>query len=266
MFPSARRLAPLFVLLATAAMIVSACGGASAPALTDPKEIVLAAVRTSQTAKSVHIDAKLDGSITANLTGASGQGTPIALTGTTASADVDITAGSAHATFTVPAFLGLTGDLIQIGDKSYLKTSLSPGGKFSVENVADSLPVNPTDTKSLIDNVGDLLSKPGVDPVKGDDVACGSTQCYTVKIELTPEELNALSPGGPVPSGLPIDLGSASLTLTIRVEKDSARLAGIAATVAMGEQGSLTFDLSLSKWDEPVSISAPPADQIQAAS
>ena len=264
MLPSARRRASLFGLLAAAAIIAGACGAASAPALTDPKEIVLAAVRTSQTAKSVHIDAKLDGSITANLTGASGQGTPISLTGTTASADVDITAGSAHATFTVPAFLGLTGELIQIDGKSYLKTSLT-GDHYTVENVADSLPVNPTDTKSLIDNVGDLLSKPGVDPVKGDDVACGSTQCYTVKIELTPDELNALSAGGPIPSGLPVDLGSASLSLTVRVEKATTRLAGIAATVAMGEQGSLTFDLSLSKWDEPVTISAPPADQIQSA-
>jgi hypothetical protein len=86
MSPSARRRASLLGLLAAAAIIASACGAASAPALTDPKEIVLAAVRMSQTAKSVHIDAKLDGSITANLTGASGQGTPIALTGTTASA------------------------------------------------------------------------------------------------------------------------------------------------------------------------------------
>jgi hypothetical protein len=233
--------------------------------LSDPAEIITAALRTTESAKSVHIEMTLDGSITADLTGTGGPGAAIALTGTTASADVDIAAGNAHATFTVPAFLGLTGDLIQIGGTSYIKTSLT-GQRYQTQKAADSLPLNPTDTRSLVANVGDFLSKDGVDPVKGDDVACGSTQCYTVKIELTPDELSALGADGPAASGLPIDIGAASLNLTIRVEKDTNHLAGIAATVALGDQGSLTFDMAMSKWDQPVTISAPPADQIQPAS
>lgn len=262
---SVRRLAGALGLLAAAMIIVGACGGATAPALSDPKEIITAALRTSESAKSVHVEMTLDGSITADLTGTGGPGAAIALTGTTASADVDIAAGNAHATFTVPAFLGLTGDLIQIGGTSYIKTSLT-GQRYQTQKAADSLPLNPTDTRSLVANVGDFLSKDGVDPVKGDDVACGSTQCYTVKIELTPDELSALGADGPAASGLPIDIGAASLNLTIRVEKDTNHLAGIAATVALGDQGSLTFDMAMSKWDQPVTISAPPADQIQPAS
>ena len=261
---SVRRLASALGLLAAVSIIVSACG-ASAPALSDPAEIITAALRTTESAKSVHIEMTLDGSISANLTGTGGPGAAIALTGTTASADVDIAAGNAHATFTVPAFLGLTGDLIQIGDTSYIKTSLT-GTQYQRQKAADALPIDPTDTHSLLDNVGDFLLKDGVDPVKGDDVACGSTQCYTVKIELTPDELSALGVDGPAASGLPIDVGAASLNLTIRVEKDTNHLAGIAASVALGEQGSLTFDVAMSKWDQPVTISAPPADQIQAAS
>jgi hypothetical protein len=105
-----------------------------------------------------------------------------------------------------------------------------------------------------------------VDPVKGDDVACGKTQCYTVKIELTPAELSALGADGPATDGLPVDMGAASLDLTIRVEKDTNHLAGIAATIALGEQGSLSLDLTMSLWDQPVTISPPPADQIQPAS
>jgi len=264
MSPTTRRLGRLFGLLAAASIVVSACGAASAPALTDPKEIVLAAVRTGGTAKSVHVEATLDGSINADLTGSGAAGAAVSLTGTTASADVDITAGNAHATFSVPALLGLSGELIQIGDTSYVKTTLT-GDKFTTQKGANSLPVNPGGTKSLVENVGDFLSKPGVDPVKGDDVACGSTQCYTVKIELTPAELNALDGGAPMASQLPIDLSAASLNLTIRVEKNTNRLAGLAASVAMGDQGSLTIDLSFSKWDEAVSVSAPPPDQVQTA-
>jgi hypothetical protein len=265
MSPSTRRLASALGLLAAASILVSACGGASAPALSDPKEIVTAALRTSESAKSVHIEMTLDGTITADLTGAGGRGVAIALNGTTASGDVDIAAGNAHASFTVPAFLGLTGDLIQIGDASYVKTSLT-GRQYQMQKAADVLPLNLMGTGSLLDKVGDFLSKDGVDPVKGDDVACGGTQCYTVKIELTPDELSALGADGPAASGLPIDIGAASLSLTIRVEEDTNHLAGIAATVALGDQGSLTFDVALSKWDQPVTISAPPADQIRAAS
>lgn len=165
----------------------------------------------------------------------------------------------------MPALLGLTGELIQIGGTSYFKTSLT-GDKFQSQESGDSLPVNPSGSKSLIDSIGEALSQPGVDPVKGDDVACGSTQCYTVKIDLTPQEINALGGGGAAASALPIDLGSASLNVTIRVEKDSNRLAGLAASVSMGDQGSITFDLTFSKWDEAVSVSAPPADQVQPAS
>ena len=265
MSPTTRRLGRLFGLLAAASIVVTACGAASAPALTDPKEIVTAAVRTGQSAKSVHVDATLDGSIKADLSGTGAAGAAISLTGTTAAADIDLTAGNAHATFAVPALLGLSGEAIQIGDTTYFKTSLT-GDKFQSQKGSDSLPVNPGDSKSVVDSINEALSQPGVDPVKGDDVACGSTQCYTVKIELTPSEINALDGGNPLASQLPVDLGSASLNLTIRVEKSTTRLAGIAATVAMGDQGSVTFDLTFSKWDEAVSISAPPADQVQTGS
>ena len=208
---------------------------------------------------------KLDGSITADLSGSGGPGAAITLTGTTASADVDIAAKNAHASFAVPAFLGLSGDVIQIGDTSYIKTSLT-GDQYQTQTNASAGALDQADTGSLIASVNDFLSKDGVDPVKGADVACGSTQCYTVKIELTPDELTALGLGGAAPSALPIDVSSASLNLTIRVEKDSNHLAGVAVIVALGDKGSLTFDLAMSKWDQPVTISAPPADQIQAAS
>ena len=267
MSPTTRRAARLFGLLAAASIVVGACSSAGAPALTDPKEIVTAALRAGQAAKSVHVDLTLDGSLNADLTGSGATGSKLALTGTTGTADVDIAAGNAHATFAVPALLGLTGELIEVGGMTYVKTSLT-GDQFQAQSATDQLPVNPGDTKSLIDNVGDFLSKPGVDPVKGDDVACGSTQCYTVKIELTPAELSALGAdtAGAIPSELPVDLGAATLSVTIRVEKDTNRLGGVAVAVAMGDQGSLTVDLAFSKWDQAVTITAPPADQIAPSS
>ena len=100
-----------------------------------------------------------------------------------------------------------------------------------------------------------------MDPVKGDDVACGSTQCYTVKADLTADELAALGVGAA--AGLPVDVAGASLAVTVRVEKDLPNhLAGLTFVVTTGDGNALTLDAILSRWDEPVTITAPPADQI----
>ena len=121
--------------------------------------------------------------------------------------------------------------------------------------------------------VADLLAQPGVDPVKGEDVPCGSATCYTVRIDLTPEEIAALGgDAGAIPCALPgglpipVDLADASLDLTFLVEQQTPRLAGINAIVGLGEAGELTADLTFTKWNEPVSIEPPPADQVQPGS
>jgi len=262
---SPRRLAAPLALLTGVAIALAACGGApSKPALTDPTEIITVALAATEGAKTVHIEAKVDGSFNVDLTGTGAAGTDLPLTGTTAAADVDMAGGKAHATFAIPAFLNLNGELIQIGETSYFKTSLG-GPQFETMQATDSLPVDPTNASGMFDGLGDLLSTDGVDPVKGDDVDCGGKQCYTVSIELTPEELAALGAADAAAAGLPVDLGSASVSLTIRVEKDTYRLAGLNALVSLGDQGSLTLDLALSKWDEPMDISPPPADQVKPA-
>lgn len=263
---SPRRLAAPLALLSGLAIALAACGGAPAlPALTDPNEIITVALKATESAKSVHIDVAVDGAINADLTGTGGAGTELPLTGTTAAADVDMAGGKAHATFAIPAFLNLNGELVQIGETSYVKTSLS-GPLFETQQAADSLPVDPTDASGIFDGVGDFLTDDGVDPVKGDDVDCGGKQCYTVSIELTPEELAALGADQAEAAGLPLDLGSASLALTIEVEKDTYHLAGFRTVASLGEQGSVTIDLTFSKWDQSMDISPPPADQVKPAS
>lgn len=257
------RLSGVIGLVAGVALVATACGGPALPVLTDPTEIVTAALASTEGAKSVHVEVKLDGSINADLTGAGGTGTSISLQGTTASADIDMAGGKAHATVAVPALLNLSADLIQIGETTYLKSSLG-GPLYETMQATDELPVDPTDASGIFDDVGDLLRAEGVDPVKGDDVECGGRQCYTVMIELTPDELAALG-GGAATDLVPLDLATASLAFTIRVEKDTRLLAGINAVASLGAQGSLTLDVAFSKWDQPVDISPPPADQIKPA-
>lgn len=258
-----RRIAAPLALLSGVAIALAACGSPTLPELTDPTAIVTAALKATESAKSVHLDATLDGTINVDLTG-SGKATDLPLNGTTAAADVDMAGGKAHATFAVPAFLNLNGELVQIGETSYVKTSLT-GPQFETQQATDSLPVDPTDAAGIVDDVGDFLTADGVDPVKGDDVDCGGKRCYTVSIELTPEELAALGAGQAEALGLPLDVGSASLAITIRVEKDTYHLAGVTTVATLGDQGTLTLNLTLSKWDQPMDISPPPADQVKPA-
>jgi hypothetical protein len=264
---SPRRSSAAIALILACGFAASTCGGPALPALTDPVEIVTAGLTATETARTVHLDITVDGEISADLSGGTGTATTFPLNGTTASADVDMAGGKAHATFAVPALLNLSGELIQIGGTSYVKTSLG-GPMFEVQEAVDSLPVDPTDASGIVDDIGDFLLADGVDPVKGDDVECGGKQCYTVLVELTADELAALgmsAPAAPELESLPVDLGDLSLALTIRVEKDTYRFAGAATVVSLGEFGSLTIDVTASKWDEPMDISPPPADQIQPA-
>lgn len=257
-----RRLPPVLVLAAAVALLASACGGGTAgPVLTDPTEIVTAALKSTEGATSVHIDATVDGVVPVALPGSS-TATEVKLTGTTASADADLANGLARATFSVPAVLGLAGELIEADGSAYLKTTLT-GPKYRVVDAGSALPVDPTNMSGLVDNLGDFLLKPGVDPVKGEDVSCGGKQCYTIIVDLTAEELAAILGDGA--TSLPVDVTGATLKMTVRVEQETNNhLAGISLTVGLPSDKTLNAELTFSKWDEPVTITAPPADQVDA--
>lgn len=249
-----------------ATLAVVACQGQTAPTLTDPDEILAAAVRATAEQSSVRIDATIDGEVAVDLLGSGG--TPIEFSGSTASADLNIAGGDARTTFNLTLF-GLTGEVIAVDGTTYLKTTLTGPQYLTLPNSAPA-PDATVDPSTILTDLTELLAKPGLDPVKGDDVECGGTSCYTVLIELTPAELATLGAGLAVPSNLPIpvqipDLSAASVELTVRVAKDTTRLAGLAAAVDLGDAGKLDLDLTFSKWGDPVTITAPPPDQVAPA-
>ncbi len=257
-----RRFAPILA-LAILATLAAACGGTTAsPALTDPTAIVTAALKSTEAAKSFHLDVRVDGSATIRLPGAgSGAGTPVKLDGTTAAIDVDVVAPAAHATVSAPALLGFNADVIAVDGKSYVKTSLT--GPLYQVSAAETGPVNPGAAGSIIDNLGDLLLKEGIVLTKGADLQCGSETCYTVTTSLTPDQLGA----GGAAAGLPVDLTGATLKLTMLVEQDPPNhLAGIDAVLTMADGSALTIAVTASRWDVPVTVTAPPADQVKPAS
>jgi hypothetical protein len=264
----ARRSPAVLASLTSLAILISACQAvAPGPALTDPKAIVTAALTSTEASKSVHIDIAVNGSATVVLPGSTVK-TPVDLSGTTAAADVDLAGGAARATFKVASIISVSGEFIAVAGKVYAKTSLT--GPLYVESASSTAPVDPSRTKAMIETLGQLLLKDGVDLVKGDDVACGSKQCYTVTADLTADQLGTTGPAASSASpasGLPIDLTGATLDLAVQVEKDLPyHLAGVAATLTGPDATSIRADLTASKWDEPVSIAPPPTDQVKPSS
>ncbi len=244
-----RRAVALPALIVVAAMVFGACGIGSGPALTDPKEIVAGAVTAMEAAKSVHLEATVEGTLTADLTG-SGKATEMNVAGTSLTADLDLANKNAHISAAVPAFLGLTADIVVLGSETYTKISLV-GEKYEKTPTVAGQPTDPT---VALSEVTSFLSRPEVRPVKGDDASCGTTTCYQVELSLSAADLETLLPDQ--------DLEGATILTTILIEQNT--LYPVSATVVLSGAtiGEITLTLTMSSWDKPVSISAPPADQV----
>jgi hypothetical protein len=251
-----------------AAALVAACQSAPTPSeLQDPRAILAAAATTTAAAKTVRVDATADGSVALDLLGI-GTASTVELTGTTASADLDLVRGNARTTFSAPGLLGLTGELIALDGTAYFKSTLT-GALYQVQPLGAAVPMPSGATNAtVLKSLTDLLANPTLRPIKKDDEPCGSVTCYRVDITLTPADLAALGAGDlRAPAGLPVpiqlpDLTTATVDLRVLVAKETTRLGSLRAAIDLGTAGSPVVEITFSKWDEPVSISAPPADQL----
>lgn len=235
------------LLLIAVMAFVAACGP-NVPKLTDPAEILDAAATNAEAATSVHLDASVEGTVTLGLLG----GGPVDLSETTASADLDLGSGDLALTFSVPAILGLAGDVVVIGETAYYKTTLT-GADYQTATL--STPPGP-----LLDGVIGLLRTPDLGATLGEDEACAGGTCYAVSFDVSADDLGAIGAALPIPPDLPIplpDLSEATVHVTVLVEQSNQRLAGIRAEVAGEGVGDLTVEVTFTKWDEPVTIEIP---------
>jgi hypothetical protein len=261
-----RRFAP--ALLAATALLVAACQQ-SAPLLTDPNAILAAAASTTASATSVRVDVSADGPIELDLFG-TGAGAAVNLRGTTASADVDLAANELRATFSSPNLMNIAGELIVVDGSAYVKSTFT-GPNYMKTTIPEPAASSPVPTPAALSGLADLLARADLHPVKGDNVPCAGGTCYTVTINVTAAQLAALggpATGGPIPSvptipGVQLpDLSESTAELKILVEQASTRLSGIDAVLHLGNLGDPHVTVTFTKWNEPVTIAAPPADQV----
>lgn len=262
-----RRIAAL---LAPLVLAVAACGSdPAASPLTDPVQILQAAATTTQAAQSVHIDVRLAGSLELSV-GDDGPGASFELDDSTITADLDIAAGDARVTFDLPGILGLAGEVILVDESIYAKTTVTGPRYVTVPTGFPGASPDPSASPDpgFLGAIADFLAQPGLEPVKGADVDCGTSTCYQVTIDLTPDELQDLGDavgGIELPGDLPIpipDLEGAGASLVVLVETQTTRLAAMTASID-AVIGAFTADARFSDWDEDLTIEAPPADEIR---
>jgi LppX_LprAFG lipoprotein len=261
----------ILTLGASFALVVGACQQ-SAPLLTDPNAILGAAASTTASATSAHIDISADGPIELHLFG-TGAGAAINLRGTTASADVDLASNELRATFSSPNLMGIAGEVIVVDGSAYLKSTLT-GPNYLKTTIPPPDASSPMPSAAALSGLADLLARADLQAVKGDDVPCAGGTCYTVTINVTADQLAALggpAAGGAIPSAPTIpgvqlpDLSDATAELKFLVEQASTRLSGIDAVLHLGDLGDPHVTVTFTKWNEPVTIAAPPADQVAPA-
>ena len=273
------RLASALLLIAA---LVAACGSPGPSEIADPSEILRQAVAATQAARSVHYAADVSGSIAIDPSG-SGSPVPLDLKGTKAEGDVDLAAGNATAALTFPG-LGPAADSIVVGKDVYLRVGLL--GDTWQKTTASASPLGVlTDPKATVAGLSAALAQLPSPPTKNADQACGDTTCYVVSVDV-PNAGVAGAIGGavggtlggalggalgglggssvlPLPSNLPS--GGGQGTVQVWARRDDLRPVRLVLTADGGASGNLVVDVAFSKWDEAVSISAPPADQVRPA-
>jgi len=246
-----RRFAP--VLIAVLA-VLAACQ--STPAITDPVDIITQGLDATANLKSLHISLALDGSFTAP-----DDGGTFKLDSTSLEADVDIVAKSVRATLAVPAFLGLTADLVVIGQDVWYRTSMSGTKWYHQANdlMGSPLPSASLDPQVAIDKVKEFLAKDGVVTRKLADVACGDRQCYQVSVTV-PSSL--MTDAGAVASLDPSTIFGDAVVINLLFDREKLWLTEVSTGVDSTTVGKFSATLSFSKFDEALDFSPPPSADV----
>ena len=234
-------------------------GGAT---LTDPAEILTRGAEATSEADSVHVALTVTGTITDPDTGAN-----MPLDGVSVEGDIDIAGEAAHVTFAVPFLLGLSGEAIVLGEDAYVLSSLTGDMWVHTPATSESSPSpEPTEAAEIADKVAEFLATEGVSAEKLADEECGEDTCYHVRLTISEEALaahpDAMPDMGEYGSFLPDPAFSGPVVVDLLFARDGLWLRQVSTSAADPESGDASLTLTLSQYNQPFDIAAPPADQV----
>lgn len=245
------RISPI---IAAAVLLLAACSSAG-PAISDPREIMTQGLEATADLTSVHVVIGVDGTATLPEMG----GGQMNLAGTTLEGDLDIANSEAHLTFAVPSLLGLSGEVIQVGPDTYVKTSMTgTTWSKSTASATDPLAEGMDPTQALAE-LRSFLDTDGVELDKLDDTDCGDRTCYAVRLTVP---ASVLADTGTATGVSPGDLVGDALVLDLLFDRQDLWLTQVSTELSAATVGELTLRLTLSAFNEDVSIQAPPPDEV----
>jgi hypothetical protein len=275
-----RRPRPALALMALVGVVIaSGCGGSSAtptpPPISDPHEVITQAIAHTPAVKSLHIKIEVGGSVNVgSLTGLSSTGLSgnVELSGTTLEGDVDVTKQAIDLKLAVPGLFGTTGEVIVIDGYVYTKVSiLSQGDKFTKSKLSDKIPVSIPSPGAIasgaltdqVDAFRKVLTDAGAVATFKPDDKVGGKDAYHVSISLPLAKINSMlgAQGGSVASGITLD----SASVEIWVYKENDLPAKIEIKASAGAIGNLDVVVTLSNYDQAVTIKAPADSDVQAS-
>jgi hypothetical protein len=253
-----RRLALLpIALVAVLSLVLAACASTppAAPALTDPKEIVSKGATSLTDVKTFEFTGSFTGTVKAPGMGDFDLST-IKMAGA-----IDAANKNLKFSLDAPTILGTKVDALVVGGVAYYKISgalaMMLGGtadkytKADVPTASGDPIADATDIGKSVADLQELLAKLPT-PVKAADEKCGDQDCYHVTLKLAAADLKALDPSASVDGDVALDIW------TRKSDYRPAKISFSATTVDMGVFG-MVLEI---KYDVPVSVTAPPADQI----
>jgi hypothetical protein len=247
-----RRLIPMF---AASALLLSACGQSAPPTpALDANQIITKGLEATTALQSFHLDVALDGQLTLPQLGG------IRLSDSTLAGDFDVAGKLAHLTFSLPKLFGLAGEIIATEQATYIKSTLT-GAKWQKQDASTpggSIPEVQDPTKALAE-LGTFLKQDGVEARKLADASCGDANCYQVELTMPSALLDdAVGAAGSSASEI---IGDA-LVLNLQFDREKLYLTTVSTSIDNTQAGTFSATMSLSGFDQPLTISEPPASDV----
>jgi len=277
---------------ATSTSTSTSTGGAGAsvaPTLNpnDPNSVISQVIAASPDAKSFHIRIALNGTIKAAALQSADSSLGAAITsdlkldGTAIEGDVDVVNQAGHLALTVPAMKALggvpiTGDLILVDNVLYAKATLL-GPKYTTMKLSDlgsltgSLPVAvPTPGASALTGVADQvaalrkqLDDAGAKVTLVGVEKIGDQDADHLNVSVPLDMLNSQIAAAAASDSPSMKIDSASVDLWVYT--DGYRLAQVEVKGASSSIGSLDLVITVTNYDKAVTVTAPPASEVQTA-
>jgi len=271
-----------------ASAVASQTATVATPTPANPDTLFDQAIAEGPAWKSFHLEIALSGTITAAAMKASGNPSwknlksDVSLDGTTIEGDMDPVNLACDLTVSIPATAAtgtaITGEAIVVDPMMYLKLS-SAGPKFHKvklgtisSDVGLKVAVPTPGGSSLVGLANDVstlrqnLEAAGVTPTLMGIDQIGGRDAYHIGLSVPLDKFNediasaATKPGASFLKQVKID----SATAAIWIYTSDYQLAQVQISGTSSAVGSVSFTMTLTNFDQPVTITAPPASDVAA--